>query len=194
MGKMKQKLAIFLSGGGSNARAICKYFNMHEQIEVALLCSNSVNSGVKSISAEFGIPHYIFTRDEFYKSDHVLNILNDHQINVLVLAGFLWLIPENLLKQYSGKIINIHPALLPKYGGKGMHGIHVHNVVFENKDKVSGVTIHLCNEKYDEGKILFQQSVELNEGDLPETIAKKVLQLEHEYYPKVIEQFLTEKK
>ena len=135
-----------------------------------------------------------FQRDEFYNSDHVVNTLAEHQVNVVVLAGFLWLIPGNLLKQYPDKIINIHPALLPKYGGKGMHGIHVHHAVFENKDKLSGVTIHLCNEKYDEGKILFQQSVELNDGGQQETIAKKVLQLEHEYYPKVIEQFLTEKK
>jgi phosphoribosylglycinamide formyltransferase-1 len=193
MTKMKQKLAIFLSGSGSNARTICRYFQGHEHIEIALLLSNKAGSGAKAIGEEFGIPHYIFTRDEFYESDYILVKLSEHGITTLVLAGFLWLIPPNLLKAYPDHIINIHPALLPKYGGKGMHGMYVHKAVFENKEKTSGVTIHLCNENYDDGKILFQQSVNLDGNETPEEIAKKVLQLEHENYPKVIEEYLIKK-
>ena len=126
---MKQKIAIFLSGTGSNARNICQYFKNHEQIEVALLLSNKENSGAKAIGEAFNIPCYIFTKDEFYHSDAVIIKLSNHQISTLILAGFLWLITENLLEKYPDQIINIHPALLPKYGGKGMHGMHVHEAV-----------------------------------------------------------------
>lgn len=187
---MKQKLAIFLSGSGSNARNICTYFREHKQIEVALLLSNKENSGAKTIGNDFGIPYYIFTKDEFYHSDVVITKLSHYQINTLILAGFLWLIPENLLDVYPDKIINIHPALLPKYGGKGMHGMHVHEAVLNNKEKESGITIHLCNKEYDKGKILFQKSVQLHRDDTAETISKRVLQIEHYYYPKVIEEYL----
>ena len=187
---MKQKLAIFLSGSGSNARNICAYFKNHEKIEVALLLSNKENSGAKAIGAEFEIPSYIFTKEQFYNTDEVIFKLAHFQINTLVLAGFLWLIPENLLDKYPNHIINIHPALLPKYGGKGMHGRHVHEAVWQNKETESGITIHLCNREYDKGEVLFQTSVAIEEGDTPETIAKKVLALEHEFFPRVIEEYL----
>jgi phosphoribosylglycinamide formyltransferase-1 len=188
---MKQKLAIFLSGSGSNARNICNYFKNHEQIEVALLLSNKESSGAKAISEEFGIPYFIFNKEQFYKTDEVILKLTDFQIGTLVLAGFLWLIPENLLNKYPNHIINIHPALLPKYGGKGMHGMHVHQAVFDNKETESGITIHLCNKDYDKGEVLFQTQVDINEQDTPETIARKVLELEHLYFPRIIEECLS---
>lgn len=187
---MKQKLAIFLSGSGSNARNICAYFKNHEKIEVALLLSNKENSGAKDISEEFGIPYFIFNKTQFYQTEEVITQLANYQISTVVLAGFLWLIPENLLDKYPNHIINIHPALLPKYGGKGMHGIHVHEAVWQNKETESGITIHLCNREYDKGEVLFQTSVAIEEGDTPETIAKKVLALEHEFFPRVIEEYL----
>ena len=187
---MKQKLAIFLSGSGSNARNICTYFKNHEKIEVALLLSNKENSGVKAISEEFGIPYFIFNKTQFYQTEEVITQLANYQISTVVLAGFLWLIPENLLDKYPNHIINIHPALLPKYGGKGMHGRHVHEAVWLNKETESGITIHLCNREYDKGEVLFQTSVAIEEGDTPEIIAKKVLALEHEFFSRVIEEYL----
>ena len=187
---MQHRLAIFLSGSGSNTRNICEYFAKHEQISVGLLLSNKVDSGVKTIGDEFGIPHFVFNKDEFCHTDKIMNELSNHQITTLVLAGFLWLIPENLLEKYPNQIINIHPALLPKYGGKGMHGMHVHEAVWQNKETESGITIHICNKEYDKGEVLFQTDVAINETDTPETIAKKVLALEHEFFPRVIEEYL----
>ena len=187
---MQHRLAIFLSGSGSNARNICAYFQNHEKIEVALLLSNKESSGAKTISEEFGIPYFIFNRTQFYHSDEILIKLSNHQISTLVLAGFLWLIPENLLEKYPNHIINIHPALLPKYGGKGMHGMHVHEAVWQNKETESGITIHLCNKEYDKGELLFQTSAAIEEGETPEDIAKKVLQLEHKFFPRVIEEYV----
>lgn len=187
---MKQKLAIFLSGSGSNARNICSYFKNHSKIEVALLLSNKENSGAKAIGEEFGIPYFIFNKEQFYKTDEVIHKLEEHQIDTLILAGFLWLIPENLLAKFPDNIINIHPALLPKYGGKGMHGIHVHEAVWKNKETESGITIHLCNKEYDKGEVLFQKTVAIDSDDLPADIAKKVLKLEHHHFPCVIEEFL----
>lgn len=187
---MQHRLAIFLSGSGSNARNICEYFARHEKIAVCLLLSNKEDSSAKAIGDEFGIPYFIFNKEDFYQTDKIINELLNHKIDTIILAGFLWLIPVYLLQKYHDKIINIHPALLPKYGGKGMHGMHVHRAVFENKEIESGITIHLCNEHYDDGKILFQKTVAIEAHDSPETIQQKVLQLEHTYFPKTIEDFL----
>ena len=189
---MKLKIAIFLSGSGSNARNICTYFQNHEKIEVALLLSNKENSGAKAIGEDFEIPYYIFTREQFYHTNEVISKLEQNKISTLVLAGFLWLIPENLLEKYPNQIINIHPALLPNYGGKGMHGMHVHEAVWQNKEKESGITIHYANEHYDEGDIIFQIKCVLAPEDSPEDIAKKVLELEHYYYARVIERVVGE--
>jgi phosphoribosylglycinamide formyltransferase-1 len=185
-----QKIAIFLSGSGSNARNICTYFKNHSSIEVVLLLSNKDSSGAKSIGEMFGIPHFIFNREQFYNTNAVINELATHKTDAIILAGFLWLIPENLLEKYTNKIINIHPALLPKYGGKGMHGMHVHEAVWQNKEKESGITIHLCNKEYDKGEVLFQATEKITEEDTPITIAQKVLALEHQYFPRVIEEYL----
>lgn len=187
---MEQKIAIFLSGSGSNARNICSYFKNHGEIEVGLLLSNKENSGAKAIAEEFNIPYFIFNKEQFYHTNEVIFKLTHFQINTLVLAGFLWLIPENLLEKYPDSIINIHPALLPKYGGKGMHGMHVHEAVWQNKETETGITIHLCNKEYDKGEVLFQTSVSIEDTDTPEMIAKKVLQLEHEFFPRVIEEYV----
>lgn len=182
------KLAIFLSGGGSNAEKICAYFKENSQVQVKYLLSNKENSGAKRIGEAYDIPFRIFNRDEF-NSGLIANFLLEEEIDVVILAGFLWLVPQNLLATFPDKVINIHPALLPKYGGKGMHGAYVHQAVFNNKEAESGITIHLCNEEFDKGVILFQAKVLLNTDDTPEIIAKKVLQLEHQYFPKVIEDF-----
>lgn len=188
---MQHRLAIFLSGSGSNARNICKYFEKHAKISICLLLSNKEDSAAKAISEQFNIPYFIFNKEEFYHTDVIVSKLDEFQIDTIILAGFLWLIPVDLLKKFHNRIINIHPALLPKYGGKGMHGMYVHQAVFENKEKESGITIHLCNEKYDDGKTLYQKKVAIDENDSAENIQKKVLQLEHDYFPVVIENFLT---
>jgi phosphoribosylglycinamide formyltransferase-1 len=184
------KLAIFLSGAGSNARNLCGYFAGHPKIEVVLLLTNNKDSGTAAIAKDYDIPYRVFNRSDFYQTDAILDQLTNYQADALVLAGFLWLIPKNLLERYPGRIINIHPALLPKYGGKGMYGMKVHETVFQNKDPESGITIHLCNEKYDEGDILFQAKCKIENEDTPETIAQKVHLLEYEFFPKVVEEFL----
>lgn len=181
-------IAIFLSGSGSNTEKICHYFNNHKSIKISYLLSNKETSGAKRIGEKFNIPYLIFNR-ELYKNGSIAHFLQEQKIDVVILAGFLWLIPQDILKIYKDKVINIHPALLPKYGGIGMHGAHVHQAVFENKETESGITIHLCNEEYDKGDYLFQAKVKLEPTDTPDEIAKKVLALEHNYFPKVIEDF-----
>lgn len=184
------RLAIFLSGGGSNARAICSYFKEHTDIQVALLLSNKVDSGAQHIAEDFHIPFFIFNKEQYKEGAILLDVLEENKIDYLILAGFLWLIPDYLLKNFPDKIINIHPALLPKYGGKGMHGMHVHQAVWENKETESGITIHLCNEHYDDGKLLAQKTTPITEDDTPQQIAQKVLQLEHRYFASTIEKYI----
>ena len=187
---MKQNIAIFLSGTGSNARAICTYFQNHPYINVGLLLSNKVNSGAKAIGETYNIPYLIFNKDEFCNSELLLPKLNQHHITTIVLAGFLWLIPEYLLEAFPDRIINIHPALLPKYGGKGMHGIHVHEAVCKNKEKESGITIHYVNEHFDEGKHIFQATCSVEPTDTPDSLAAKIHVLEHTHFAKVIEEVM----
>ncbi len=186
-----KRIAIFASGNGSNAQVISEYFNDHPEITVSLILSNKKEAYVLQRAKIMNIPSFVFSRQEFYKTDKVLNILKKYKIDFIVLAGFLWLVPENILKVYNNKIINIHPALLPKYGGKGMHGNRVHKAVIENHDKESGITIHKVNEKYDEGEIVFQVKCPVEKFDDHESLAKKVHQLEYKYYPKIIEKLLT---
>lgn len=187
---MKRKIAILLSGTGSNAKNICAYFKMHSSIEVAMLLSNKENSGAKAIGEEFGIPYLIFNKVDFKDSDAIVSQLKNAGIDIIVLAGFLWLIPENLLEAFPDGVINIHPALLPKYGGKGMHGHFVHEAVYANKETESGITIHLCNKEYDKGKILFQEKIFFDKAETPMSIAEAVLKLEHQFFPKVIEGYI----
>lgn len=188
---MKVKnIAIFASGRGSNAQKIIDYFEHRKNIRVRLIISNKAKAGVIELAEARGIEFLIIQRESFYETETLIENLREADIDLIVLAGFLWLIPKYLIRDFNKRIINIHPALLPKYGGKGMYGHHVHEAVFQHKDKVSGITIHLVNEYYDEGKHLFQVSCPLELTDKPEDIAAKVLALEHLYFPQVVDQYL----
>lgn len=185
------RIAIFASGSGTNAERIVTYFREHPSIEVALILSNKADAYVLERARNLGIPVAVFDRQQFRDSDIVLNILKNNRIDFIVLAGFLWLVPNHLLDTFHGRILNIHPALLPKYGGKGMYGMNVHEAVIASGDTESGITIHQVNERYDRGDIVFQARCPVLPGDTPETLANRVHLLEYEYYPIVIEQQLT---
>jgi len=185
-----KKLVLFASGNGSNVQRIAEYFENNPEIEVSLVLTNNPKAGVLKRGEKLGLASKIFSKDDFYRSDKIINLLNDINPDLIVLAGFLWLIPDNLIKSYPNKIINIHPALLPKYGGKGMYGHHVHEAVINNREPESGITIHYVNEKYDDGQIIFQSSFELTEEDTPATLAEKIHLQEYEHFPKVIERLL----
>ncbi|MEQ8924178.1 MAG: phosphoribosylglycinamide formyltransferase [Fulvivirga sp.] len=181
------KLAIFASGSGSNAQNIVEYFSESNDIEVSLILSNNSKAYVLERAQKLDIPTAIFSRDSFYKSEEILKVLANDKIDFIILAGFMWLVPKYLVEAYPNRILNIHPALLPKFGGKGMYGDHVHKAVKEAGEVESGITIHYVNEKYDEGNIVFQATCELTTSDTPETIAEKVHALEYKHYPEVIE-------
>ena len=180
------RIAIFASGRGSNALKIMDHLANKDSIQVKAILSNKRESGIVESANRMDIANLVFGRKDFYESSTVLDFLKEHNIDYLILAGFLWLIPDNLIKAYSDKVINIHPALLPKYGGKGMYGMHVHRAVKEHKEEYSGITIHLVNENYDEGRILFQTKTAISESDSPEEIGRKVLRLEHHFFPRVV--------
>lgn len=180
-------LAIFASGGGSNAEAIIGYLKGHSELSVGLIVSNRQDAGVLNRAANHGIETLVIDRKEFYENKKITARLADAQIDLIVLAGFLWLIPKYLIEYFPNRVINIHPALLPKYGGKGMYGHHVHQAVFDNKEKESGITIHYVNENYDEGNVILQAHCPLLPTDQPEDIARKVLSLEHQVYPVAVE-------
>ena len=184
------RLAIFASGGGSNAEAIIQYFKDHDSISVDLIVSNRETAYVLQRAEDHAIPSALITKRQFSDKNHVLDILKDNSIDYIILAGFLLLIPKYLIETFPDRILNIHPALLPKYGGKGMYGHHVHKAVHDNKEKESGMTIHLVDEHYDEGKILFQATTALEASDGPDMIAAKVLKLEHRHYPEQIEKLI----
>jgi phosphoribosylglycinamide formyltransferase-1 len=188
-----KKIAILASGSGSNAQNIIEYFTRTGTASVEIILTNNKDAYVLQRAAKFQIRTSIFTREEFYKTDLVLNILLDLKIDLVVLAGFLWLIPATMIKQFPKKIINIHPALLPKYGGHGMYGNKVHEAVIASGDKFSGITIHYINENYDEGDIIFQKMLELQPTDTTETLAQKIHSLEHQFFPEIIEQLLITK-
>jgi phosphoribosylglycinamide formyltransferase-1 len=184
-------IAIFASGTGSNARKIIEHFYTKDNHQVKLIISNKRTAAVLNIADEYeDVCKFVLERDYFYQSEDLLNILQEERIDNIVLAGFLWLIPPYLIARYENKIINIHPALLPKYGGKGMYGHHVHQAVKEAGEIESGPTIHLVNTEYDKGEILFQARCKISPKDTTEEIAKKVLNLEHQNYPLVIEKWL----
>jgi phosphoribosylglycinamide formyltransferase-1 len=184
-------IAIFASGTGSNAKKIVEYFKGHREIKVSLVVSNKKNAPVLEMAKSNNIPTLTIDREQFYNSEDILKKIDIYQIDFIVLAGFLLLVPKYLIRKFDKRIINIHPALLPKYGGKGMYGMNVHKAVKAANEAASGITIHYVNEKFDEGEILFQQSCKIIPEDSPETIAQKVLQLEHQHYSKVIENILT---
>ena len=185
-----KNIAIFASGGGSNAQKIIEHFTSKKIAQVSLIITNKSNAGVLEKAATFGIPTLLINREKFYKTEDILKELDIYTIDLVVLAGFLWLVPTYLVKAYKNRILNIHPALLPDYGGKGMYGMNVHRAVKEAGEKVSGITIHFVNEHYDEGGIIFQATCHISPTDAPSDIAKNVLALEHRYFPEVIEKVL----
>ena len=191
MSKSVKNIAILASGAGSNAQKILEYFSDRMDIAVPLIISNKKEAGVLNIAKLSSIDTFVVTRDTFYSTTDLLIELDKRNIDFIVLAGFLWLIPPYLIQHYPDRIINIHPALLPKYGGKGMYGHFVHEAVHLAKDTHSGITIHFVNEKYDEGSIVFQERCEILPSDQPEDIARKVQVLEHSYYPTVIDQLVS---
>jgi phosphoribosylglycinamide formyltransferase-1 len=183
-------IAIFASGSGSNTLAIIEYFKSREDVDVNFIISNKYRAGVLRHAANNDIDHYIIDREIFYKSSLVKIKLKQRGIQLIVLAGFLWKIPDNLLKAFPDRIINIHPSLLPKFGGLGMFGLHVHRAVIESGQRYSGISIHLVNEIYDDGEVLFQKKCAVKKEDSPESLAERVLKLEHEHYPKQIDKFI----
>jgi formyltetrahydrofolate-dependent phosphoribosylglycinamide formyltransferase len=183
-------IAIFASGAGSNAAQIIQHFSSSAKIKIALIVCNKPGAGVLNIAANAGIPSLLIEKEPFFKGDNYLPELQKHAIDLIVLAGFLWKIPEALIKAYPKKIINIHPALLPKYGGKGMFGHHVHEAVIINKETESGITIHYVDELYDHGAVIFQAKCIVDKNETADSLAKKIHLLEHAHYPKVITELL----
>jgi phosphoribosylglycinamide formyltransferase-1 len=186
-----KRIAILASGSGTNAENIIKYFKNSDSISVVQVLSNKKDAKVLERASCLNIPNRSFDKNDFIATDEVLKLLKENA-DYVILAGFLWKIPSKIIDAFPNKIINIHPALLPKYGGKGMYGMHVHNAVVENKEKKTGITIHYVNENYDEGAIIFQKSFEVLESDTSDDVAQKIHKLEHEYFPKVIEKVILE--
>lgn len=186
----RYRLAIFCSGGGSNAQKIMAYFKDHDKIEVALLVANKEHIGALQHAQDFGVTALVTTKAQFYDHGSIVPELKRHGITHIVLAGWLWLVPTDILSAYDNAVVNIHPALLPKYGGKGMYGHHVHEAVKAAGEAYSGPTIHLANAHFDEGQVLFQAQVKLEADDSATDIAQKVLALEHQYYAPVVEAWI----
>ncbi|MBK5210054.1 MAG: phosphoribosylglycinamide formyltransferase [Flavobacteriaceae bacterium] len=186
-----KRIAILASGSGTNAENIIKYFKNSDSTSVVHVLSNKKDAKVLERADRLDIPNRSFDKNDFIATDGVLNFLKENA-DYVILAGFLWKIPTKIIEAFPNKIINIHPALLPKYGGKGMYGMYVHNAVVENKEKQTGITIHYVNENYDEGAIIFQKSFEVLESDTSEDVAKKIHLLEYEFFPKIIEKVILE--
>jgi len=185
-----RNIAIFASGSGTNAENIIRYFSNRNTAQVSLILSNRREAYVFKRAAALNIRSVFFDRKELYVTDKVLRYLSFYKIDFIVLAGFLWLIPDNILTAYENRIINIHPALLPRHGGKGMYGDIVHESVIASREKVSGITIHYVNGKYDEGDIIFQAECNVEPSDTPESLASRVHALEYEHYPRVVEELV----
>jgi phosphoribosylglycinamide formyltransferase-1 len=182
------RIAVFASGTGSNTKRIIEYFRNHPRIKIELIVSNKPDAGVLKIAEEENISSLIIEKEKFFRGNTYVDELKEKKIDFIVLAGFLWKIPSLLIKAYPDKIINIHPALLPKYGGKGMYGNRVHEAVISAREKESGITIHYVDDLYDHGKIIFQAKCLIVENDTAETLAQKIHALEHENFSRVIEQ------
>ncbi|WP_165044032.1 phosphoribosylglycinamide formyltransferase [Dysgonomonas sp. ZJ709] len=187
------KIAIFASGSGTNAENIAKYFEGNSNIEISLIVSNKKDAFVHERAKTLGIESVTFSKNEFENTNEVVNYLRDKHIDFIVLAGFLLKVPDNILKAYPNKIVNIHPALLPKHGGKGMYGDNVHKAVVQAGDTESGITIHYINENYDEGGVIFQAKCQVGKDDTYEDVAKKVHILEYTHFPIIIESILKDK-
>ncbi|MEZ4778023.1 MAG: phosphoribosylglycinamide formyltransferase [Flavobacteriaceae bacterium] len=187
---MEKRIVIFASGSGTNTQNIMEYFQHSKIAKVIRVLSNNKNAKVLERAKAFKTKTSSFTKEELQAENSVLKTLQKDNPDLIVLAGFLWKFPELILKEFPNKVINIHPALLPKYGGKGMYGRFVHEAVVKNKEKETGITIHYVNEHYDEGAVIFQKSVPLSVKDTPESVAEKVHRLEYQWFPKIIEEIL----
>ncbi len=188
-----QKIAVFASGAGSNAQKIIEFFS-GSQVSVALVVCNKPNAGVLEIAKKHHIATLLIEKEQFFKGNAYVDELKEAGVNFIVLAGFLWKIPSALIRAFPHGLINIHPALLPKYGGKGMYGHHVHESVIHNKEKESGITIHYVDELYDHGKIIFQATCPVLADDDATSLANRIHKLEHEYYPQVIKELFHNSK
>lgn len=189
----QKKIVVFASGSGTNAENIIKFFKKSPNASVVAVFSNKRSAKVLKRAHDLNVKALHFDRDALYNSYDVLHILEDINPDLIVLAGFMWIFPQDILKSFPGKIINIHPALLPKYGGKGMYGMNVHKAIIENKEKESGISIHFVNENYDEGEVIFQAKTNISEDDTPETLAEKIHELEYKHFPEIIQQLLQKK-
>ncbi|QZE14238.1 phosphoribosylglycinamide formyltransferase [Halosquirtibacter laminarini] len=185
---MKQ-IAIFASGKGTNTKNIIKHFKQSKEVHVRIILSNNTDAGVLYIAKDEQIESIVVNRKDFNDTEHIIALLKNRKIDLIVLAGFLVMIPPSLVNSFS--IINIHPSLLPKYGGKGMYGSHVHEAVIQNNEKISGITIHRVNEQYDKGEILLQKEILLDKNETPESLQQKIHHLEHHFYPQIIESVLS---
>jgi phosphoribosylglycinamide formyltransferase-1 len=183
-----KKIAIFASGTGTNAACIIDHFRHSAVTKIGLIVCNKAGAGVLNVAEKEQIPVLLLEKEQFFRGNGYVDELQERKIDFIVLAGFLWKIPTTLVKAYKGRIVNIHPALLPKYGGKGMYGQYVHEAVIAAKEKETGITIHYVDELYDHGQVIFQAGFEVEAADTPETLARKVHKLEHEHFPRVIEE------
>lgn len=194
------KVAVFASGAGSNARKLMEYFNgstsspLSEGVEIALVVSNKIDAGVLQIAAEFQVPTLIIDKEKFFRGNGYVDELKQTGIRFIVLAGFLWKIPSSLIQAFPDAIVNVHPALLPKYGGKGMYGNFVHEAVIANKESESGITIHIVDEVYDHGEQLFQATCPVLPDDTAATLAGRIHQLEHTHYPRVVGEAISKRR
>ena len=190
--KKMKNIAIFASGSGTNAENLIHFFRTSPIGRVKLVLTNKPKAYVINRAQSYGIETVVFNREQLYQTGEIQTILEDKGIDFILLAGFLWLVPDALLQKFEGKIVNIHPALLPKFGGKGMYGQHVHEAVIASGETVSGISIHHVNQMYDEGNIIFQATCEVKKDDTPESLAERIHTLEYEHFPKVVEELLNQ--
>ena len=183
-------IAIFASGEGTNAQSIINYFKHSDKIKVALIVSNKASANVLNRAKKENIPTLLISRADFYDTDTTIKALQEAKIDFIVLAGFLWMIPKNLVQAFPNKMVNIHPALLPKYGGKGMYGMNVHTAIVQAGETETGISIHYVNEHYDEGEIIEQHRCTISKNDTAETVAAKIHELEQKHFAKAIEKIL----
>lgn len=190
---IKWRIAIFASGSGTNAENIAEYFSADQSLEVAAIVCNKKGAGVIERAKRLEVPLWMIDRTQFYESEELENRLEKEKVDLIVLAGFLWKVPAKFLQRFSGRVLNIHPSLLPKFGGKKMYGMNVHQSVKASGDDKTGITIHIIDEEYDKGEIVFQANCPVVESDTPEDIAQKVHALEHRYFPFIIKLILEQR-
>ncbi|MBN2639392.1 MAG: phosphoribosylglycinamide formyltransferase [Bacteroidales bacterium] len=187
-----KKIALFASGSGTNVENIIQYFKKKSRVQIVLVLTNNPKAGVIERAKRLGVPVHIFDKTTLMSTNNISSVLQQFSVNLIVLSGFLLKVPQYLIDDFPEAIINIHPALLPGFGGKGMYGMNVHKAVIESGELKSGITIHLVNEHYDKGRVLFQQAIDIDKEETPDSLAKRIHELEYKYFPQIIESFLFE--